>query len=77
MMSLAPNSPRLPSPPPPTEIQIGPQSPAAPGSSSTQESAMEQSVINANSSRRIHPGTKSVDMAAGPPLIPLLEVSSW
>ena len=75
-MSLAPSSPRLPSPPPPTEIQIGPQSPAL-GSSSNQESAMEQSVINANSSRRIHPGTKSVDMAAGPPLIPLLEVSLY
>jgi hypothetical protein len=35
---------------------------------------MEQSHIDANSSRRIHPGTKSADMAVGPPLVPLSEV---
>lgn len=37
---------------------------------------MEQTMLNANAKRRIHPGTKSADMAAGPPLIPLNEVSS-
>lgn len=73
-MSLQPSSPRLPSPPPPTEIQIGPKSPSL-GSSASQEPSIEQSVIEANASRRIHPGTKSVDMAAGPPLVPLSEVS--
>ncbi|TAQ84401.1 hypothetical protein B7494_g7266 [Chlorociboria aeruginascens] len=74
-MSLPPSSPRLPSPPPPTEIQIGPKSPSA-GGGGSQESAFEQSVIDANSSRRIHPGTRSADMAAGPPLIPLGELDS-
>jgi len=72
-MSLPPSSPRLPSPPPPTEIQIGPKSPSL-SSSTTQEPSIEQSIIDANASRRIHPGTKSADMAAGPPLIPLNEV---
>ena len=72
-MALPPSSPRLPSPPPPTEIQIGPKSPSL---SSTSEGPMiEQSTIDATASRRIHPGTKSADMAAGPPLIPLGEVN--
>jgi hypothetical protein len=74
-MSMPPSSPRLPSPPPPTEIQIGPKSPSL-GSFSSQEPTIEQSIIDANASRRIHPGTKSSDMAAGPPLIPLGEVSA-
>jgi hypothetical protein len=74
-MSLPPSSPRLPSPPPPTEIQIGPKSPSM-GSSNNLESTIEQSVIDANAKRRIHPGTKSADMAAGPPLVPLNEVCS-
>jgi hypothetical protein len=38
---------------------------------------MEQSIIDSNSSRRIHPGTKGVDMAAGPPLVPLMEVKKF
>ncbi|PMD47403.1 Mob1/phocein [Hyaloscypha variabilis F] len=74
-MSLPPSSPRLPSPPPPTEIQIGPKSPSL-GNSTTQEPTIEQGIIEANASRRIHPGTKSADMAAGPPLIPLNELDS-
>lgn len=37
---------------------------------------MEQSVLDANSKRRIHPGTKAADMAAGPPLVPLSELDS-
>lgn len=73
-MSLPPSSPRLPSPPPPTEIQIGPKSPAL-GSFSSLEPTIEQSVLDANASRRIHPGTRAADMAAGPPLIPLNEVN--
>ncbi|KFY29958.1 hypothetical protein V493_02203 [Pseudogymnoascus sp. VKM F-4281 (FW-2241)] len=75
-MSLPPSSPRLPSPPPPTEIQIGPKSPSFQDSSNSQENAMEQSIIELNSSRRIHPGTKGADMAAGPPLVPLMELDS-
>ncbi|KUJ10301.1 Mob1/phocein [Mollisia scopiformis] len=73
-MSLPPSSPRLPSPPPPTEIQIGPKSPSLSGSNS--EPTIEQSIIDANAKRRIHPGTKSADMAAGPPLMPLNELDS-
>lgn len=73
-MSLPPSSPRLPSPPPPTEIQIGPKSPSMGDAGSSQESLIEQSILKANSSRRIHPGTKAADMAAGPPLVPLMEV---
>ncbi|CZR62385.1 related to cell cycle regulation Mob3 [Phialocephala subalpina] len=73
-MSLPPSSPRLPSPPPPTEIQIGPKSPSLSGANT--EPTMEQSIIDANAKRRIHPGTKSADMAAGPPLIPLNELDS-
>lgn len=74
MSALPPSSPRLPSPPPPTEIQIGPKSPSLGIASSNQEQIIEQSIIETNASRRIHPGTKAADMAAGPPLIPLSEV---
>ena len=73
-MALPPSSPRLPSPPPPTEIQIGPKSPSV--SSFSEVPTVEQSTIDANATRRIHPGTKAADMAAGPPLIPLGEVNS-
>lgn len=76
MSSLPPSSPRLPSPPPPTEIQIGPKSPSLGSASSNQEQMIEQSIIETNASRRIHPGTKAADMAAGPPLIPLSEVGT-
>lgn len=39
-----------------------------------QVAQMEQTAIDTNAKRRIHPGTKSADMAAGPPLVPLHEV---
>ncbi|KAI1650783.1 Mob1/phocein [Daldinia loculata] len=75
-MSLAQGSPRLPSPPPPAEIQIGPKSPGLGSTVSRQAQQMEQTITEANAKRRIHPGTKSEDMAAGPPLIPLGELDS-
>lgn len=70
------SSPRLPSPPPFTEVQIGPQSPSV-GESSGKDS--EQLLGGApgeddGSTRRIRPGTKTADMAFGPPLIPLSQV---
>ncbi|KAK5660224.1 hypothetical protein OQA88_12758 [Cercophora sp. LCS_1] len=74
-MSLAPSSPRLPSPPPPAEIQIGPKSPLM-GPNATRAQQIEQNACEASSKRRIHPGTKSADMAAGPPLVPLHELDS-
>ncbi|KAF7553082.1 hypothetical protein G7046_g7206 [Stylonectria norvegica] len=75
-MSLAPSSPRLPSPPPAAEIQIGPKSPSGGPPASPQATHMEQTLLDASSRRRIHPGTKAADMAAGPPLMPLHELDS-
>lgn len=74
-IEMAAMSPRLPSPPPPAEIQIGPKSPGLGSSAADQElQQIEQTMLNANAKRRIHPGTKSAEMAAGPPLVPLNEV---
>lgn len=74
-VNMASMSPRLPSPPPAAEDQIGPKSPGLGGSPADQETQqMEQTALDANAKRRIHPGTKSSDMAAGPPLVPLNEV---
>ncbi|KAI5463350.1 Mob1/phocein [Mariannaea sp. PMI_226] len=75
-MSLTPSSPRLPSPPPPAEIQIGPKSPSGGPAANPQTTPSEQTLLDASSRRRIHPGTKASDMAAGPPLIPLKELDS-
>ncbi|KAK0722228.1 Mob1/phocein, partial [Lasiosphaeria miniovina] len=75
-MSIPPSSPRLPSPPPPAEIQIGPKSPLVGPNATRQAQQIEQPVIDANAKRRIHPGTRSDDMAAGPPLVPLHELDS-
>ncbi|KAI0803992.1 Mob1/phocein [Xylaria sp. FL0064] len=72
-MSLSQGSPRLPSPPPPAEIQL---SPSLSATASRQTQQMEQTVNDANAKRRIHPGTKAEDMAAGPPLVPLNELDS-
>ncbi|KAJ3497564.1 hypothetical protein NLG97_g1804 [Lecanicillium saksenae] len=75
-MALAPSSPRLPSPPPAAEIQITPNSPSGGPAATLETTQMEQSLLDANSKRRIHPGTKAADMAAGPPLVPLSELES-
>ncbi|KAI1874777.1 uncharacterized protein JN550_002206 [Neoarthrinium moseri] len=71
-MALPPSSPRLPSPPPPAEDQMAPKSPGP----DTPASPMDQGIVDTNAKRRIHPGTKSEDMAAGPPLVPLNELDS-
>ncbi|KAK8080560.1 Mob1/phocein family protein [Apiospora hydei] len=76
MSTLPPSSPRLPSPPPPAEIQLGPKSPGLGTTASRQAQEMEQTIADANAKRRIHPGTKAENMAAGPPLIPLSELES-
>ncbi|KAM4056854.1 mob1/phocein family protein [Hirsutella rhossiliensis] len=75
-MALASSSPRLPSPPPPAEIQLGPKSPSGGVTVSPHDTQMEQTLLDANSRRRVHPGTRAADMAAGPPLIPLNELDS-
>ena len=69
------SSPRLPSPPPFPEVQIGPKSP---GMNATQGNAMPENEdttkLDQGAMRRIRPGTKATDFA-GPPLVPLGEVS--
>ena len=75
--SLSPSaSPRLPSPPPFPEVQIGPKSPSA-GNSGRNfvRDLSDHSSRDDGSSRRIRPGTKAADMPSGPPLVPLSEVS--
>ncbi|KAF7168946.1 hypothetical protein CNMCM5623_001840 [Aspergillus felis] len=72
------SSPRLPSPPPFTEVQIGPKSPSVGDSfgKETQEYLAASKGNDDASSRRIRPGTKATDMAGGPPLIPLSQLDS-
>ncbi|KAK4628999.1 MOB-like protein phocein [Fulvia fulva] len=69
------SSPRLPSPPPIAEDQIGPMSPGVslfedhgklPGGGN----------LDTGAARRIRPGTRSADMAEGPPLVELQEIDS-
>ncbi|OJD17448.1 hypothetical protein AJ78_02473 [Emergomyces pasteurianus Ep9510] len=72
------SSPRLPSPPPFTEVQIGPQSPTVGegfGPSSEGLLGLPHEPDDA-SMRRIRPGAKSADMASGPPLVPLSQLDS-
>ncbi|KAJ5123949.1 uncharacterized protein N7515_007774 [Penicillium bovifimosum] len=66
------SSPRLPSPPPFTEVQIGPQSPSV-GEVFGKDGDLGE---DDGSTRRIRPGTKAADMAFGPPLIPLSQLDS-
>lgn len=72
------SSPRLPSPPPLTEVQIGPQSPSVGdsfGKDTEQFSGYTQDDNDdVNSTRRVRPGSKALDMAGGPPLVPLAQV---
>ncbi|KAF2430992.1 hypothetical protein EJ08DRAFT_696935 [Tothia fuscella] len=74
-MAASPSSsPRLPSPPPIAEDQLGPKSPVAIGPN-------EQGILAATSfdegvSRRIRPGTKAAEMPEGPPLIPLKNIDT-
>lgn len=69
------SSPRLPSPPPFTEVQIGPQSPAVGDNGGDGQLFSPLTDTDDGSTRRIRPGTKAADMASGPPLVPLSQVS--
>lgn len=79
-MAMSPaSSPRLPSPPPMAEDQLGPKSPAATTFSNFQRSLGLSPLdkfdpIDTDASRRIRPGTKSADMPEGPPLVDISEV---
>ena len=68
------SSPRLPSPPPFTEVQFGPKSPTI--GDGPENQLGEAAKQDDGATRRIRPGTKAADMASGPPLIPLSEVLS-
>lgn len=70
------SSPRLPSPPPFTEVQIGPKSPTVgePFGNAGEKLLGATQETDDGSMRRIRPGTKAADMASGPPLIPLSQV---
>ncbi|CDM37304.1 hypothetical protein DTO013E5_7569 [Penicillium roqueforti] len=71
------SSPRLPSPPPFTEVQFGPQSPSV-GDSFAKDTDLLGVAMGQNdgSTRRIRPGTKSANMASGPPVVPLSQLDS-
>ncbi|KAF8243336.1 Mob1/phocein, partial [Wilcoxina mikolae CBS 423.85] len=66
------SSPRLPSPPPFTEVQVAPPSPH---SSSTIPTPTTKS-SPPSSTRRIRPGTKSANVTAGAPLTSLSDLDS-
>lgn len=70
------SSPRLPSPPPFTEVQIGPQSPSVGETFGKDAEQLLAGVAGEDEgpTRRIRPGTKAADMAFGPPLVPLSQV---
>ena len=86
--ALSPSSsPRLPSPPPFPEVQIGPRSPTInasanitspglPNPGTTSPIPTDPTKLDDGATRRIRPGTKAADMASGPPLVPLADVSS-
>ncbi|KAL4874605.1 Mob1/phocein [Aspergillus karnatakaensis] len=73
------SSPRLPSPPPFTEVQIGPQSPSV-GESFGSDADLQLLGVSPGAddgpTRRIRPGSKSSEMSAGPPLVPLSQLDS-
>ncbi|KAL3457479.1 Mob1/phocein [Aspergillus heterothallicus] len=73
------SSPRLPSPPPFTEVQIGPQSPSV-GESFGGDADLQLLGVSPGAddgpTRRIRPGTQASEMSAGPPLIPLSQLDS-
>ncbi|KAK5119643.1 hypothetical protein LTR85_007472 [Meristemomyces frigidus] len=68
------SSPRLPSPPPMAEDQVGPMSPGF--SLFEEHGKLQGNTVDGGASRRIRPGTKAADMAEGPPLVELQEIDS-
>ncbi|KAK5012446.1 Mob1 family protein [Cryomyces antarcticus] len=76
MAAVSPaSSPRLPSPPPIPEDQIGPASPSVAAHEDNGRLG-SPGKVDKGASRRIRPGTKAEDMAEGPPLVPLNEIDS-
>ena len=68
------SSPRLPSPPPIAEDQLGP---ASPGVALFEDNGkLLSGSLDQGAQRRIRPGTKAEDMAEGPPLVELQDIDS-
>lgn len=76
MASSPASSPRLPSPPPMAEDQVGPPSPGT-HISEEYSSMGANNAIDQAASRRIRPGTKAEDMLEGPPLVDLQDVRTF
>ncbi|KAJ5739497.1 hypothetical protein N7533_012281 [Penicillium manginii] len=71
------SSPRLPSPPPFTEVQFGPASPSVGETfGKDAEQLLGVPAQDDGSTRRIRPGSRAANMAFGPPLIPLSQLDS-
>lgn len=70
----AATSPRLPSPPPLTEVQFGPGSDESAGQ--LRHASKDEQGDDSGVTRRVRPGSRALDMAAGPPLVPLAQVSA-
>lgn len=70
------SSPRLPSPPPIAEDQIGPLSPGVSLYEDDGKLAGTVPTIDTGASRRIRPGTKAEDIQQGPPLVELQDIDS-
>ena len=77
MGPASPSSQRLPSPPPFPEVQIGPKSPGITNPGDATMEAEDTAKYDQQAVRRIRPGTKAAEMAVGPPLVPLSEVSEY
>jgi hypothetical protein len=75
-MPMSPlSSPRLPSPPPIAEDQSGSMSPVS--SNDPEQERPDAQTLDDSGSKRIRPGTKSADMAKGPPLVDISEVKRF
>lgn len=68
------SSPRLPSPPPYTEVQIGPKSPTV-GDVGIDFQLGDTTQPDEGASRRIRRGARAAEMASGPPVVDLDRVS--
>jgi len=74
-MAASPSSsPRLPSPPPIAEDQLGPKSPTA--ATPNVQGSLGAASLDEGASRRIRPGTRAADIAEGPALVPLKNASA-
>ena len=68
------SSPRLPSPPPYTEIQLGPKSPTV-GDAHIDFQLTDSTQPDEGAARRVRRGARAAEMAEGPPLVELEHVS--